>query len=278
MIQISAEQIESIWDYNAFIPQLKTAFQSEIVVPPRHHYDYQNGQGVNDSTLLIMPAWSNKEYVGIKMVTVSPHNGELDLPSIHGNYTLIEAKNGMIKAQIDAKKLTVKRTAATSALSSQYLSRSDSKTLLMLGTGALCPELIKAHSACRPIEKVLIWGRSKEKAEQRVNELKNERFEISVIESIEEGVNQADIISVATLSPLPLIEGKWLKAGQHLDLVGSYRPDMREADDKCLIRSSIYIDSESAMKESGDLAIPLSEKVITKSELFQYFDYIYGAF
>ncbi len=267
MINITADQIESIWDYESFIPELKRTFQADITVPERQHYDYQNGQGEHNSTLLIMPAWSNKEYVGIKMVTVSPHNGELNLPSIQGNYTLIEAKNGMIKAQIDAKKLTVKRTAATSALASKYLSKENCKILLMVGTGALCPELIKAHCTVRPIEKVLIWGRSFDKASEQASKLRNDSIEIMATESLETGVQQADIISVATLSASPLIKGKWLQPGQHLDLVGSYRPDMREADDNCLIRSSIYIDSEGALKESGDLTIPLANKIISEEDI-----------
>jgi len=267
MMQVSAEMIESLWEYNEFIPQLKRAFQSDIIVPPRQHYDYESGQGSTKSTLLIMPAWSNKEYVGIKMVTVSPHNGELDLPSIQGNYTLIEAKNGSVRAQIDAKKLTVKRTAATSALASSYLSKVNSKTLLVVGTGALCPELIKAHCAVRPIEHVFIWGRSFEKACTLAKELKNKDYRITAIEPLEEGVSQVDIISVATLSSEPLVFGKWLQPGQHLDLVGSYRPDMREADDECLMKASIHIDTESALKESGDLAIPLAKKVISKTDI-----------
>lgn len=267
MINVSAEQIELIWQYKDFIPQLRKAFQSDFVVPQRHHYDYENGEGDNKSTLLLMPAWSKEEYVGVKLVTVSPYNGKFNLPSIQGIYTLINAKNGLVKAQIDAKRLTVKRTAATSALASSYLSRENSKTLLMVGTGALCPELIRAHCDVRPIEKVLIWGRSFEKAQKRAKELEHTQLEVSAVESLEEAISIADIISVATLSPAPLIKGKWLKSGQHLDLVGSYRPDMREADDSCLKRSSVYIDSESALKESGDLAIPFDDGVITKKDI-----------
>ena len=267
MINVSAEQIESIWQYKDFIPQLRIAFQTDFVVPQRHHYDYENGEGENKSTLLLMPAWSKEEYVGVKLVTVSPYNGKFNLPSIQGIYTLIKAKNGLVKAQVDAKKLTVKRTAATSALASTYLSRENSKTLFMVGTGALCPELIKAHCAVRPIEKVLIWGRSFEKAKKRAKEIEKAQLEVSAVENLEEAISIADIISVATLSPTPLIKGKWLKSGQHLDLVGSYRPDMREADDSCLKKSSLYIDSESALKESGDLVIPLLDGVITEKDI-----------
>ena len=199
-----------------------------------------------------MPAWSNEEYVGVKVVTVSPYNGQFNLPGIQGVYTLIKAENGLVEAQIDAKVLTVKRTAATSALASSFLSREDSSTLLMVGTGALSPELIQAHCAVRPITKVLIWGRSIEKAQAICDNLTTEGVSLSPIESIEAGMAEADIISVATLSQEPLVFGKWLKPGQHLDLVGAYRPDIREADDETLSRSSIFIDHEGAMTETGD--------------------------
>ena len=157
MINISANQIESLWQYDAFIPLLQNVFQSDILVPQRHHYDYENGQTEDKSTVLIIPAWSNNQYLGVRMVTVCPHNGELELPSIQGNNTLIETKNGKIKTQIDTKKLTVKRTVAASALASKYLSKKDSKTLLIIDTGALYPELIKAHFIVKPIEHLFIW-------------------------------------------------------------------------------------------------------------------------
>lgn len=273
MLQISAEQILENFSYQEFIPILQEAFCGDYEVPNRHHYDYDNGVGPNKSVLLIMPAWSNKEYVGVKVVTVSPYNGQFNLPGIQGVYTLIEAKNGLVKAQIDAKVLTVKRTAATSALASSFLSRKDSKILLMIGTGALSPELIQAHCAVRPIEKVLIWGRNFEKAKKMASEFKLEGIHFTAIESIEEGMMEADIISVATLSQAPLVFGKWLKTGQHLDLVGAYRPDIREADDECIDRSSVFIDHEGALKETGDVVIPLNNGTLDnkdiKADLFE---------
>lgn len=264
---ISAEEFTAVFDYQEFIPKLKEAFLGDFTVPQRHHYEYENGVGDNTSTLLIMPAWSSGNYVGIKTVTVSPYNGNFNLPAIQGIYTLIDAKNGLVKTQMEAKTLTVKRTAATSALASLYLSREDATTLLMVGTGALAPELIKAHCSIRPIKKVLIWGRNPEKARLLKEQLADEGLEIEVVNSLEAAVPRADIISVATLSGEPLVFGKWLKPGQHLDLVGAYRPDMRESDDAALLKASIFIDHPGALKESGDLAIPLAEGVIQKTDI-----------
>lgn len=260
---ITAEEIESIFSYQEFIPILKAAFTQDYEVPQRHHYEYDNGVGENTSTLLLMPAWSNGEYVGIKTVTVSPYNGQFNLPSIQGIYTLVDAKNGIVKTLMDAKSLTVKRTAATSALASGFLSREDSKVLLMVGTGALAPELIEAHCAVRPIEKVLIWGRNSSKAQKVKDEIKSLNIETKVAEDLENSVSEADIISVATLSAEPLIFGEWLQPSQHLDLVGAYRPDMRETDDIALSKSSVFIDQQGALKESGDLAIPIQNGVFS---------------
>lgn len=267
MRMISAADIDQAFDYQEFLPLLKEAFCGDYQVPQRHHYEYENGVGDNTSTLLLMPAWSNGEYVGIKTVTVSPYNGQFDLPSIQGTYTLINAKNGLVDCLMDAKALTVKRTAATSALAASYLAKPEAKTLLMVGTGALAPELIQAHCIVRPIEKVLIWGRSIEKAQALIKDLSHLPVTLEGVENLEEGVKSTDIISVATLSLEPLVFGDWLQPGQHLDLVGAYRPDMRETDDEALKRSSLYIDHPGALKETGDLAIPLAEGMIKEDDI-----------
>ncbi len=256
---ISGAEIESVFEYEVFIPRLKEAFCSNYIVPERHHHEFDNGVGEDTSTLLLMPAWSNGEHLGVKMVTVSPYNGESRLPAIQGIYTLMDASNGVIEVQMDAKVLTTKRTAATSALASCFLSREKSSTLFMVGTGALAPELIKAHSTVRSINKVLIWGRNKEHAERLKSRIQKPGIEVEIVLSLEEGTKKADIISVATLSKEALVLGKWLQPGQHLDLVGAYKPDMRETDDDALKKASIYVDHDGALRESGDLAIPLKE-------------------
>ncbi len=267
MRNISAEDILEHFNYGEFIPMLKEAFCRDYEVPDRHHYDYDNGVGPNKSVLLIMPAWSDKEYVGVKVVTVSPYNGQFDLPGIQGVYTLIKAKNGLVAAQIDAKVLTVKRTAATSALASSFLSRTDSSTLFMVGTGALSPELIRAHCSVRPIKEVMVWGRNHDRAQAICDGLSLDRVTCKPVDSIEASMARADIISVATLSQEPLVFGKWMKAGQHLDLVGAYRPDIREADDEAIRIASVFIDHEGATRETGDVVIPLANGSITRQDI-----------
>lgn len=273
--QISSEFIEENTNFSALISDIKKYFSSdEVMVPMRHHHDFPNPEVQTDSTLLLMPAWSPSKNAGVKIVTVSPENGQFDLPSIQGTYIYFDAIKGSIKAILEAKNLTVKRTAAASALASSYLSRKDSNSLLMIGTGALSINLIKAHAAVRPITQVYIWGRNFEKAMAVAKELKKEKFSVTAIKNIEEKIADVAIISCATLSKSPLVFGKHLKTGQHIDLVGAYKKDMREADDETITRASVFVDTfQGGLKESGDIVIPLQNGTLKeediKADLFQ---------
>ena len=249
--------------------RLQGAFaHSEVKFPMRHHHDYATPGKERGSTLLLMPAWIEGQHLGVKMVTVSPYNDEHNLPSIQGLYILNNAVTGQTELILDAKELTVRRTAATSALASKFLSREDSSSLLMVGTGALAPNLIEAHAEARPLKKVYIWGRSFEKARQ-ISQLKRlPHLSCEPVASIEEVIENVDIISCATLSPTPLIMGKWLQPGQHLDLVGAYRPDMREADDEVISKCDLFVDTyQGALKETGDLVIPIEKGLISSVDI-----------
>jgi ornithine cyclodeaminase len=214
-----------------------------------------------------MPAWDPGKDLGVKIITVSPENGKYNLPSIQGTYIYFDAQKGFPKAILEAKALTTKRTAATSALVASYLAKADASTLLMIGTGALSAELIMAHSSVRPIKKVYVWGRNRLKAEAVCEQLKDEKFEIQPVTDLNETIGKADIISAATLSKTPLIHGKFLKKGQHIDLVGSFKKDMREADDETIKRAQVYIDTPGGMEESGDLFIPLQNGLLKRTEI-----------
>ncbi len=262
MIRLSNEQLLALLDYPSLIQALEQAFQAEITVPMRHHHDYPNPSAGLDSTLLLMPAWDDGQFVGLKIVTISPNNSVHQLPSIQGSYTLFDLPTGRSILEMDAKVLTNLRTAATSALASQYLSRPDSKHLLIIGTGSLAPFLVAAHASNRPIDKVSVWGRTEQKAQRVLDTLDGNSYDLQVVSNLEEAIQTADIISAATMSVEPLIYGKWLKPGQHLDLVGSYKSDMREADDEVIRRSTLFVDTfQGATKESGDLAIPIKTGV-----------------
>jgi len=267
-LQISDDYINKHTDFEELVAVLKAGFASEdIIVPQRHHHDFPNTATGVDSTLLLMPAWQSGRDAGVKIASVNPENGQFGLPSIQAIYILINAKTGVVKATLQAKSLTAKRTAAASALASSFLSKSDSRSLLMIGTGVLSANLIRAHSTIRPIEKVYVWGRDFEKAKLICAQMKGESFSCYPVESIEDKVTTVDIISCATLSKLPLVFGKYLKEGQHIDLVGAYKKDMREADDEVILKASVFVDTPAGVHESGDIHLPLQTGILKKDEI-----------
>ncbi|WP_420602558.1 ornithine cyclodeaminase family protein [Flagellimonas sp.] len=268
-IYINETFIEENTNFLELVDELSKIFNSgSIVVPKRHHHDFPNPKTNKDSTLLLMPAWNPGKEAGVKVVTVNPGNDSFGLPSIQGTYLFMDAVTGTLKAIMEAKSLTAKRTAAASALASSYLSKKNASSMLMIGTGALSVNLIKAHASVRPIKNVFVWGRNQEKAIKVCKALSNEKFQIEAISRIDEKVGKVDIVSCATLSETPLIFGKNLVSGQHIDLVGAYKPNMREADDETILKSSIFLDTfEGGLKESGDIAIPLKAGIFKESDI-----------
>lgn len=267
MQQIDSQTINEHLPYGEFIPFLQDAFTKEYTVPQRMHANFENGVDQTPSTLLIMPGWQDGEYLGVKTVTVSPHNKRFELPTIQGIYQLFDAENGSPLASFDASTLTARRTAAKSAIASRFLAREDAETFLMVGTGTLSTELIQSHCTLFPIKKVIIWEHSEGKGQKVIERLPEMDQEFSVINDLSDAVPQADIISVATLSVEPLIQGQWLQPGQHLESVGAYREDMREVDDEVLKRSTLFIDHEGAFEESGDFIIPIEKGVISRDDI-----------
>ena len=200
---IAANVVNQLLQPAELVEKLNQAFASDITTPMRQHFDIPNPFSSRETTLLVMPSWQQGSDIGIKLVTVTPDSHKYDLPSVQGVYVLMDAVKGNVKAMIDAPALTAKRTAAASALASRYLSREDSSTLLMVGTGTLSPELIKAHCAVRPIEQVTIWGRDSTKAQQVKSTLSDLDVPISVVEQLAEAVPRADIVCLLYTSPSP---------------------------------------------------------------------------
>ena len=269
ILQISGTYIEENTDFTGLISEIKNTFRSGgVIVPARHHHDFPNPEVKADSTLLLMPAWNPGVNAGVKIITVSPENGQFGLPSIQGTYIYLDATRGEVKAIIEAKSLTTKRTAATSALASSFLSREDSSSLLMIGTGALSPDLIKAHASVRPITDVHVWGRNFDKAKAVCHLLKDEAFTCTPVKTIAEKISTVDIVSCATLSKTPLVQGAQLHRGQHIDLVGAYKKDMRESDDNAMSKASVYLDTfQGGLNDSGDIVIPLNNGTLSREDI-----------
>ncbi|OHV79239.1 ornithine cyclodeaminase family protein [Ensifer sp. LCM 4579] len=267
MLVLDAVRTRAALPWDGLVKALGDMFAKGCVMPVRHHHEVEV-PGEADATLLLMPAWQPGAYVGVKMVSVFPGNQTRGLPAIHGSYLLSSGKTGELLAIVDGGELTARRTAAASALAARYLAREDASRLLVVGTGRLSTNLIEAHASVRPIRHVTIWGRDPNKAEATAKELDLEGVEVSVASDLEAAAREADIISCATLSTEPLIRGGWLKPGAHLDLVGAFKPSMRESDDEAVSHASIFVDTrEGALGEGGDIVQPLRAGVITEDAI-----------
>lgn len=263
MLVLNEAETRAALPWGDLIEALRTMFRDGCEMPVRHHHDV-TVPGEDAATLLLMPAWQPGNYIGVKMVSVFPGNTGRGLPAIHGSYLLSSGKTGQLLAIIDGAELTARRTAAASALAADYLAAQDARRMLMVGAGRLSLNLIEAHASVRPISEVTIWARDVRKAEATAAQVDLRGVTVSVSGDLEAAARQADIISCATLSSEPLIRGGWLRDGAHLDLVGAFKPSMRESDDQAVERATLFVDTrDGALSEGGDLVQPLRAGIIT---------------
>ncbi|POR53207.1 ornithine cyclodeaminase family protein [Bosea psychrotolerans] len=255
-------EIDAALTFPGLIDTLDDAFRSDAVLPPRSHYDVKRPDG-DPAVLLIMPAWSapsaEKAYIGTKIVSVFFGNGKRNLPGVMGAYLLMDGNTGQPLAVMDGNRLTLWRTAAASALAARYMASPDASRMLMVGAGSLAPFLVKAHRAVRPLTDIAIWARRPEAAIAVVEELARDGIEARAVTDLEAEARTADIISCATNASEPLIQGKWLKRDAHLDLIGAFTMQMREADAEALNRARVIVDSRKAIDEGGDVAVAIAE-------------------
>jgi ornithine cyclodeaminase len=265
---VTADEIDSVLTYPTLIAALRDAFRGDIVTPTRHHHTLARPDG--DATLLLMPAWAAQAggYAGVKVVSVFPGNAARHMPSVTGTYLLLDGDTGAPLALLDGQALTTWRTAAASALAATMLAARDARRLVMVGAGALAPRLIAAHASVRPIEDVAIWNRTPDRAAALAARLDRPDLRVRAVGDLAAAIAEADIVSVATMSHAPLVEGAWLRPGAHLDLVGAYNPSMREADDAALRRARVHVDTRGgALKEAGDIVQALASGAIAESDI-----------
>jgi ornithine cyclodeaminase len=267
MRMIAASEVEQTLEFPALVERLLHAFRVGCTVPARQHLSIPVPGGTGGS-MLLMPAWVEGKFLGVKIVSLFPDNAARRLDTVQASYILMSASSGLPLAAIDGRMLTLRRTAAASALASRFLSRPDSARLLMVGTGALAPQLIRAHAAVRPIREVLVWGRTPDKAQRLAAVLDGRRVSVHATADLASAVSGADIISCATMSRDPLVLGEWLRPGQHLDLVGAYTPEMREVDDAAVERARVYVDTRAGtLAEAGDIIQPLRSGVLHEAQI-----------
>jgi alanine dehydrogenase len=268
LLLLDAAQVRARAPLPELIDCLQRAFLHGATVPRR--LDLTSNDGPAGRHFLLMPAIDRDGTSVAKLVTYVPDNPSRGLPTIQA-VIVVFSREGVPLALLDGSMVTRLRTAAASALASRYLSRRDSSRLTLVGTGALAPWMAAAHATARPIGRIDVWGRRPERVRATIaaiREFAAPGIEVYEATSLEESVRSADIVTCATSSATPLIAGSWLRPGAFVDLVGSFTPAAREADDESMRRARIFVDTfEGALTEAGDLIDPLSRGVITRGQI-----------
>jgi ornithine cyclodeaminase len=262
---IDTEQTRGALSFDAVIPALREAFRQGATVPTRHVHAIQSGTA--HGTTLIMPAWSDRGYFGVKIINIFPENTHQGLPGLHATYNLYSATTGVPIAQVDGDIVTVYRTAGAAALGADYLARKDASTLLIVGSGRIAGLVAQAMRTVRPIQRVMVWNVREAGAQALADSLREQGFDAQATTDLESAARAADIISCATLSTVPLIQGAWLRPGTHLDLIGSFTPEMRETDPACFDGTTVYVDTDEAPTKSGDLLSAFDAGVLTRDAI-----------
>lgn len=261
-----AETTRNALSFDALIDAIEAMFIEGCEAPLRHMHQIEVPDEV-PGTVLIMPAWQPGKFFGIKTVNIFAANAKRGLPGLFSTYVLYDATTGEPLAQIDGDEITSRRTAAASALAARYLARDDASRLLVVGSGRVAQLLPQAYQAVRPITTVTVWSRRPETAEALAQRWREEGIDAVAATDLAKAAASADIVSCATLATEPVVRGEWLRPGTHLDLIGSFRPDMREADDTCFAGAALYVDTNEALKKSGELIGPISRGVFTADEI-----------
>jgi ornithine cyclodeaminase len=260
---VDGSAVHAALDWGVLVDGLRAAFRAGGNAPVRASYPVTPA----GDRLLLMPAWDASS-LGVKIVTVYPGNPARGLASVAALYLLLDAATGHPLALIDGEALTLRRTAAASALASLYLSRPDSRTLLAVGPGRLAPYMVAAHCAVRPIDRVLVWGRDRGRADALAEQLRAQGAAAESCATLAEGLTLADIVTCATTAREPIVRGARVRPGTHVDLVGAFTAEMRESDDELVEKAEVFVDTFAAgLKEAGDLVQPISAGRIARDHI-----------
>ena len=263
MLHFDAAEVQRTLPWDTLISALRQAFTRGCVAPARHPHAIGN-----DGTALLMPAWRLGGALGVKTVTIFPANGAIGLPTVHAIYTLFSASTGVPLAVMDGSELTARRTAAASALAASMLARPGARRLVLVGAGRVAALVPAAFRSVLPaLVEVQVWARRAQSAEALALRLCEQGFMARATADLQAAVQQADVVSCATLATQALVHGAWLRPGAHLDLIGSFTPLMREADGDCFARSRVFVDTEEALAKAGDVLRAIAEGAFTPGAL-----------
>ncbi|WP_439596694.1 ornithine cyclodeaminase family protein [Falsiroseomonas sp.] len=260
MRMISAEQLRQALPWGRLEAALEEMFRLGCEAPLRHRHPLPEG-----GMLLLMPAWTAR-HSGVKTVHVLPANGARGLPAVQAVYLLSDAATGQPLALLDGGELTDRRTAAASTLAGRFLARPDSRRLLVLGAGRVATALAEAWCDRFPIEEVAIWARNPVQSQALAKRLA--AHGLPAVAAASPDPAGYDIVSAATLSEAPLVHGAAVSPGTHVDLVGAFRPTMRESDGALLARATLVLDTRAGgLAEAGDVVQAIAEGAIVETHV-----------
>jgi ornithine cyclodeaminase len=210
-------------------------------------------------TILNRGAWIDGLGALVKAATIFPGNAAKGLPTIYGVVSLFDDATGDLAALVDFHLVTKWKTAGDSLLSASRLARKDSREFLLVGAGAVARSMVQAYSSVFPDARFTVWSRTRDSAEA---------MGLPVADDLEAAVRKAHVICSATMATAPLIKGDWLQPGQHIDLIGAYKPGMREVDDRAMQRARLFVDSrKTTIHHIGELMDPIASGAITESDI-----------
>ena len=258
MIVLNQEQIMSFYKIEDAIKDVKETLIAKTVgkvqSPHRTVLEFPE----NSATSLYMPSSDLENNVAaVKVVTIFPENPAKGLPTTQGIIVLTSTENGEHLSVMNASYLTRLRTGAMTALATDSLAKKDSFILTVVGTGGMAFEQTIGILAVRPIEKIILFNRTEERALSFSKKLKDYGVNaaIEIANDVNDAVSKADIVCCATKSNTPVFNGEYLKAGTHVVGVGSYLPHMHEIDETTIKRASKIVvdDLQGAKDEAGEL-------------------------
>lgn len=268
MIQLNNNQVRNGLPWPKLVAAIETALLADgIGTPPRAQFELA-AEGSETGHLLIMPAWQGAATIGVKMVVYRPDNARYGLESHIANYILMDGRSGEMKAVLDGEELTARRTAAVSVIAAKRLMRADARRLLVVGAGPVARNLASAYAAFHDFDTIEVFARNRGRAQDLICTLAEQGITASIADDLAGSAQRADVISMATSARAPVLLGDWIAPGTHIDLVGSFTPDMRETDDAVMAKaSSVWVDTDNALRESGDLVHPLADGVLDAATL-----------
>lgn len=265
---ISAEEVHAALKYPDLVDALQDAYAKEFTMPPRKVFLLDENEDNHDAFALL-PAW-NDTLIGVKAFTYFPDNPKPEFASLYSKIMLFDRAHGEPRALIDGTSVTFWRTAGVSGLATRLLSRENSETLLLLGTGNLATYIIRANISVRPLKRVLVWGRTPANAQKVVDQMAGEfpDVDFSVVDDVQAACGESDIVVSATGSHEPVVLGDWIKPGTHTDFIGNHHATKRECDTALVVKAKVYADSrDNCFREAGEVLVPIAEGVITEDHV-----------